>query len=190
MTKIKTSYMVICFGVILLSSSGPLNNNSNTKQTDKVIDMATATNVFDFLLSNQAELFTEELDFLNNVQKNVLASSSLSQSNKSLNSKDHYYSEVSSKTPETLLTCTNKLSMIQDDPEDSISELHNQNNSSSFHKGNLSSLSSSSPMLLNANNNITNSNRHIKKKSNESEFFASNNSIKSVGSVNNGLSNK
>lgn len=89
-----TTNMGICFGVSLISSnmtsggqtnghlsspssvqmssgvpSSNLSSPSGTPQhsasfTGKVIDMATATNVFDFLLTNHIELFPGDISFL------------------------------------------------------------------------------------------------------------------------------
>ena len=76
-TKMTTNNMGICFGVSLLSSNGlMLNSNQqsgasgssnpsdarNNPTGGKQIDMATATNVFEFLLINHVELFPTSED--------------------------------------------------------------------------------------------------------------------------------
>jgi hypothetical protein len=85
-TKMTTTNMGICFGVSLISSNSGNNNQLNSVSTaqisslssssgvnqqeaatmmpTKMIDMATATNVFDFLLTNHNELLPGDINFL------------------------------------------------------------------------------------------------------------------------------
>jgi hypothetical protein len=69
--------MGICFGVSLISNTNNNNsissqqgnaslspeNHSNSQIIQKSIDMSTATNVFDFLLTNHSELFPGDVNF-------------------------------------------------------------------------------------------------------------------------------
>lgn len=194
-TKMTTSNMGICFGVSLLSNNGPLNNN---KSELKVIDMATATNVFDFLLTNHSDLFQEDIDFSGVIKKganpnySTLSKATGSAISKDLNEQAHTSNFTSSFNKITESPVVNKLGFVtQDNQEDSFNELHgNHMNSSPYPRGiNSNAFNSSSPMV---GNSITNTNRTIKKNyfenrntDNNSEMFASNNSINSVGSINN-----
>jgi hypothetical protein len=216
-TKMTTSNMGICFGVSLLSSGGPLNNKSNSlsgpgKNEPRVIDMATATNVFDFLLTNHKELFSEDIDFSS--KKNY---STLSRATASLISKDlqHEHSNLSAnssfsnnnKFPESSPVINKLVPIAQDNHENSINDFNygnnnNNNNSSPYMKGGSNNLNFNSPLIMNANSpNVMNTNRHIKQNKSyfeprgtdsNNEMFASNSSINSTGSLGNlnGQNNK
>jgi len=176
-TKMTASNMGICFGVSLLSSNGPLANNKNNK-TENSIDMATATNVFDFLLTNHKVLFDEDVDFsaaIGNSSSKKINYNTLPKASGSSFGK-------LSDSPFRLINTDENIH------EDSISELQNPSAltaSSPFQRG--STLFANSANVTNTNN----INRTITKKSNiDSEFSASNNSINSLGSVSNFNSNK
>ena len=195
--------MGICFGVSLLSSNGPLNNMSNSvlsnMQSDRSIDMATATNVFDFLLTNQSELFPEEINFSQPAKTNpgysTLSRSTGSTYNSNSNNNNSVMKVINESfsnlsLPESPMA--NKLNLTSQN--DSLNDLQiNPNNSSPFQRVNINTFNSSSP--LTNSSNLTNLNRHCKKSSYESrlvenELFASNNSLNSVGSASNFTSNK
>ena len=201
--------MGICFGVSLLSSNGPLNNMSNSVlnnlQSDRVIDMATATNVFDFLLTNQSELFPEEINFSQPAKMNPgystlsRSTGSTYNSNNNNNNNNNSNNSVMKVINESFSNLSmpespmaNKLNLTSQN--DSLNDLQiNPNNSSPFQRVNINTFNSSSP--LTNSSNLTNLNRHCKKSSYESrlvenELFASNNSLNSVGSASNFTSNK
>ncbi len=152
-TKMTTANMGICFGVSLLSSSSPMGSSKN--KTENSIDMATATNVFDFLLNNHKELFTEEIDF------NI--------SNRNFRSKKINYNTL----PKVSGISKDNFCKVSDSPfrlnntddnisEDSISELQNSSGlylSSPFHRDTTPSVNSAiSSIALNNNNNKNNIN--------------------------------
>lgn len=212
--------MGICFGISLLSSNGPLNNKSNSlnghnRNESRGIDMATATNVFDFLLTNHKELFSEDIDFGGKKTQTTLsrvAGSSVSkdlqtheQSNVSANSSfsNNNNNNSSNKFSESSPVINKQVPIAQDNQENSTSDFYNNssntnNYSSPFNvkggsNGNFSSLS---PLVMNTGNspNVTNSKRNIKQAKNyfeprnldnNNEMFASNSSINSTSSLNN-----
>ena len=210
-TKMTSSNMGICFGVSLLSNNGPLNNKNNNhhKSETKVIDMATATNVFDFLLTNHHEIFAEDIDFSSNSTSHKKANSgsgnysTLSKATGSYFSKDlnndsssqatlnmGSNSSFNNKYPESPII--NKSTPIAKE-NNTEATINDQMNNTLFQRP----TNTSSPMVGNNNNNnynITHVNRTINKSSknyfdshnvDNNELFASNNSINSVGSVNN-----
>lgn len=214
-TKMTTSNMGICFGVSLLSSSGPLNNKSNSlnghnRNEPRGIDMATATNVFDFLLTNHKELFSEDIDFGGKKTQTIL--SRVTGSSVSRDLQTHEQSNVSANSSFSNNNSSNKFSesspvihkqvpMAQDNQENSTSDFYNNsnnNNSSPYYVkgGSNGNFSSMSPLVMNTGNspNVTNANRSIKQTKNyfearnldnNNEMFASNSSINSTSSLNN-----
>jgi hypothetical protein len=224
------SNMGICFGVSLLSSNNLMinnnNNNSassnslnlsqsdtnstttttttitNNNSNNKTIDMATATNVFDFLLTNNDRLFPIEMQFLipnliskpsinrlhNNNNNNATLSKGSSLSNfqqiepptivqrKTLTNTPNYNSQInevnSSEVPRFI---------IETAANDLINRNNNNNNTNSYS----TPISQSSSQNLTS---ITNINRHIKKSSYDSsnnrqiedDKYSSNNSINSM----------
>jgi hypothetical protein len=217
------SNMGICFGVSLLSSNNLMINNNNnnsassnslnlsqsdtnntttTNSNSKTIDMATATNVFDFLLTNNDRLFPIEMQFLipnliskpsinrlyNNNNNNATLSKGSSLSNfqqiepptivqrKTLTTTPNYNSQInevnSSEVPRFII-------------ETAANDLTNRNNNNNNNHSYSTPISQSSSQNLTS---ITNINRHIKKSSFDSsnnrqiedDKYSSNNSINSM----------
>lgn len=214
--------MGICFGVSLLSSNNLMINNNNnnsassnslnlsqsdtnntttTNSNSKTIDMATATNVFDFLLTNNDRLFPIEMQFLipnliskpsinrlynNNNNATLSKGSSLSNfqqiepptivQRKTLTTTPNYNSQInevnSSEVPRFII-------------ETAANDLTNRNNNNNNNHSYSTPISQSSSQNLTS---ITNINRHIKKSSFDSsnnrqiedDKYSSNNSINSM----------
>jgi DNA-binding ferritin-like protein len=198
-TKMNNTNMGICFGVSLLSNSSTLNMNitstSNSSassyslsQSDintitaaaptvvKSIDMATATNVFDFLLNNHKDLFPGEINFSSN---SIRSKPSFHQSNNSIHSANNKSFNNNNTNHNNTETITSN-ELTQQSPNTPL------NNSATPAQ----SLSSSS------SNNISNLNRHVKKNSMDSNKFIDNEfqttpissisgSISSINNINN-----
>jgi hypothetical protein len=93
-TKMTASNMGICFGVSLLSNSNAISNNTNNttnnnnnsngesnSNDNQNIDMATSTNIFDFILTNHHILFPENNNNVNSSTPSTSNSYSLTKSN-------------------------------------------------------------------------------------------------------------
>lgn len=177
-TKMTTTNMGICFGVSLLSSSKSLNSSNSISnlssqtsgsESSKSIDMTTATNVFDFLLTNHHELFPGEINFLtganlNNRQSFVQSSNKTSNihvgesSNYELRSSHNQNN--TSYSSEQNSSHSNRYSVMIGD---SFNSTHETNSNSPYTKPMHYSIASPSPSS--SSSNITNINRHIKNNS-------------------------
>lgn len=183
-TKMTSSNMGICFGVSLLSGSNPLNSalSSNPLEniTNKNIDMATATNVFDFILNNHQDLLPGDINF---VTSNIKSKPTFYNSNpsiyNSLGRSTHVPSQVNEFQNQTSKTINNSnnyneqntqlnassdtisISSASNSPFVKQSNNLNNNGSPSLQNSN-STISASS---ISTSNNIVNMNRHIKKNS-------------------------
>ena len=221
-TKMTNSNMGICFGVSLLSNNNPLNNSNNssssnslnTSQSDynssKSIDMATATNVFDFLLTNHEQLFPGEINFLmvtlsskpSITQRSVTNGYATLPKNSPINDTNQAPAVVHRRNPNSYLTNQEIVLNTLDQQSTRTLDSNSDQTSPPAIKINLNTFnpSSSSPssnsmasLTSNTNNvSITNINRHIKKSSYDSrqiedDKYSSNNSINSISnkSVNN-----
>ncbi len=200
-TKMTNSNMGICFGVSLLSSNNLLNssNNSsssnslNTSQSDynssKTIDMATATNVFDSLLTNHENLFPGEINFLTtslNTKQSILR---IQTNNNGHNSKVNTNLTNNEQTQQAHPPSVAQRKIINNQ----INETESTNDISASIRNNLNVNFQSSPSISSngsssINNNITNVNRVLKNSSydyttsrqNEDDKYSSNNSINSI----------
>ncbi|CAF0707004.1 unnamed protein product [Brachionus calyciflorus] len=185
-TKMTTTNMGICFGVSLLSSSksmsssSSINNLSSASQSGyetsgRSIDMATATNVFDFLLTNHYELFPGEINFLTGAGLTARQSfhqtsnkSTNIQSGEQFNYREHKTSLNTSTTSfsePTSSTHSNRYSVMVNE-----SSLNDSPNNFNFVKQqNLANNSFVSPSPS-SSNKISHINRHIKNNSIDANF--------------------
>lgn len=181
-TKMTTTNMGICFGVSLLSSSKSLNSSSSINnlssqatgnESSKSIDMTTATNVFDFLLTNHHELFPGELNFLTGanltsrksyVQSSTKTSNTHSGEISNYELRSNHNQNNTSYSSEQNLSHSNRYSVMIND---SFNSAHEANTNSPFTKPMHNSIASPSPSS--SSSNITNINRHIKNNSMDSD---------------------
>ena len=185
-TKMNNTNLGICFGVSLLSNSATLNMNvtssnaSNSQNgspfdsiSNKSIDMATATNVFDFILNNHKELLPGEINFVTN---SIRSKPSFHQSTNSI---------YSSNTLKTSTTSINSVNSTISSTNYGIHQTNNTNNNETSLASN-ENQSPNTPMstiissaINNSSlgtNNIMNFNRHVKKNSMDSNKFLDNES--------------
>lgn len=183
-TKMNNTNLGICFGVSLLSNSATLNMNvapSNISSSqngsamdsisNKSIDMATATNVFDFILNNHKELLPGEINFVTN----------------SIRSKPSFHQSTNSLyTTNTLKSSTTSINSINSTTCSSNYGINQANNANNNEKASNENQSPNTPVstiigsvVNNSNfgaNNIMNFNRHVKKNSMDSNKFLDNES--------------
>lgn len=181
-TKMTPTNMGICFGVSLLSSNNSLNSSSSVsnlasqasgQESSKSIDMNTATNVFDFLLTNHHELFPGEINFLTgasltNRQSFVQTAAKTSniQSGEHSNYEFRANHSNASYNSEQNSSHSNRYSVMINDSFTSANEAYSN---SPFTKPANNSISSPSPSS--SSSNITNINRHIKNSSVDIKFM-------------------
>ena len=180
--------MSICFGVSLLSNSSTLNMNiqpsshsnlnasmnqlngnntsmstpngpNNENSPPKSIDMATATNVFDFVLNNHRELFPGEISFTSN---SIRSKPSFHQSNTSIYSTSTHKSSNSAHSNSHMagggeMSAPLATSEIQSSPNTPLNAQMASNPAVSISS-------------LNNNSSILHVNRHIKKNSVDNRF--------------------
>jgi hypothetical protein len=184
-TKMNNTNLGICFGVSLLSNSARLNMNvtptngstSHISSLDNIstksIDMATATNVFDFILNNHKELFPGEVNFVTN----------------SIRSKPSFHQSTNSIYPtNTQKSSTNSINSVTSSSNFVINQTHIPNNNENSLTSNenqspntplstlINSAMNNSSLGHSSVNNIMNFNRHIKKNSMDSNRFLDNES--------------
>ncbi|RNA39658.1 rho GTPase-activating 44-like isoform X3 [Brachionus plicatilis] len=183
-TKMTTTNMGICFGVSLLSSSKSLNSSNSIsnlssqtsgQESSKSIDMTTATNVFDFLLTNHFELFPGEINFLtganlNNrqsfVQHSVKISNIQGGEQPNYEPRTNHHSNNVSYNSEQNSSHSNRYSVMIND---SFNSMHEPQINSPYTKPAHNSMASPSPSS--SSSNITNINRHIKNNSMDIKFM-------------------
>jgi hypothetical protein len=162
-TKMTSTNMSICFGVSFITtnnSSNCLNTNntlgnisissispssSDNIANNKYIDMSTATNVFEFLLTNHNELFPNEINFIvsnNNTPKSndglTLGTTLMANKNQSFLKKNESFSSnnsighnfLNSSQPETasVLFYKNHLNEPTNEHSSSVSQSFKSNN--------------------------------------------------------------
>lgn len=206
-TKMTNSNMGICFGVSLLSSNNLMNSSNsssssslNTSASDattyptsgKSIDMATATNVFDFLLTNHLSLFPGDVHFTTtNLTSKPSFISRSNVMNGYANRTDQLSQQQQQQQPPVMQrriitnsgsnTSSTEVSTASDTTEQSSPTVRSYLVHTSPSSSTGSSSSASNTL------NISNMNRHIKKSSYDSraiedDKYSSNNSLNSIGS--------
>ena len=183
-TKMTNTNLGICFGVSLLSNSSAINmnivspytiTNHNSSSIEnapvKSIDMATATNVFDFILNNHKELFPGEISFSTN---SIRSKPSFHQSTNSIY---HGTMQKSSTNSSALSSNNNETNQISN-------EIASPNTPSNAIVNS----------VLSQGNNVMHLNRHVKKNSMDSNKFMDNESTpissnSSFALINNSMNN-
>lgn len=202
-TKMTTQNMGICFGVSLtgvnsntIKSSGSINSLSsasvsqfsslssaqeNSNYSGRPIDMTTAANIFDFLLTNHYDLFPGEISFtsgssLTTKQSFYQASNKISsiqsgdQTNPHLKSKDLNSSVNESYQGHN--SNTNRYSVMVNDSVNSLNDTPSQN--SPFSKISSNNTSFNTSVQSPSNSSITHVNRHVKNNSMDIKFIDQN----------------
>ena len=233
--------MSICFGVSLLSNNAALNGSNNaivlsppsstvsnsitnagssinegSMPSGKSIDMATATNVFDFILNNYKELFSAASAAVSSNTSSVYSNGGqpapataveprpqqrLKNSTVSLNfinSRQPAFEQTNpgfhlrdhhSDSPHSNRYSVMIIDNSSSEPVNTFSKaaFHNNSQPQSQHSPTSLSSSTSTSTLTTSNSNITNMNRHIKKSSLDSRFV---DSITDLTASNTSLSSK